>query len=1015
MPDPLSLYLLSADYSYESNGDPVIRLFCRDGEGGSVTTFVRGFRPYFYIYPDLESDDSLRALEEELKQRFSQIVDIQLVEKFLPSGYQEQKRKMLLVITKEPRQVRDLRESLKKYGKIFEADILFKNRFMVDYGLSGNSWVRTENYRPTQTNTVFTKLKVETLAKHLKPVEVDEHPEFRYLCVDIECLVEAGNGLPQPESDPIIMIALAFSEPFEGMTDIVLVSRPLKVEGTQGLENEKVMLERFIEILRRYDPDIILGYNSNEFDFPYIIDRMRQLGVKPKLGRADKNSFYRRFGNKTRVTITGRVVVDVLPLIRKDFSLKRYGLGVVSKEILGKEKLDVSHTEIPTLWKSQGKGLAKLVEYSRRDATLTLEIILSKRLLDRYVALAKVSGTFLQDLIEAGQSIMIDNLLLRELRVYDRVMPCKPDDEETSRRKEIRERESLKGGHVLEPKTGLQENVIIMDYKSLYPTIMIANNICFSTLKGREFVSREKYKGIVPRILEGLLEKRLLLKKRSEKAGKEEFRILDTTQWAIKILLNSFYGYFGYIRSRMYELIIANAVTKTGRENITTTREIIEKQIKNAYLKGGKVFFEDEIKGPHDGYIEVSLDVVYGDTDSVFVKLIPANGEKRDIDSFAAAALGAKMGRILTSSLPPPMELQYEAFAQRALFVTKKRYALYMEGKDPPIKVKGLETVRREWCNLATEAMTNILNLLLQKGDVEGTSAYMRTLIEDLRENRTPLEKLVQTRTLSKRPQEYKGRQPHVELYHKIKRRDPASTPQIGTRIPFVITQGKGLLVERAEDPTYITENNLKIDHDYYIRRQILPPVRRIFEALGLEIDELVADSSQRTLLESFGKKEVKQVAKKKPRIKEPTAVLGYDLGGIICPRCSQSFTILDLSEFRCPECGEDLPDGSCERIVCEVVELAKRAAIRGGTRPFVCGRCGRSYRRMPLTGVCECSGQIVPRSVDVEVAPLMELVESAPPTMRGSMIDLQIAMIKMNFESIQVREAPQMTLADFL
>ncbi len=1013
MPDPLPLYLLGADYSYESNGDPVIRLFCKGREGKTVTCFARGFKPYFYLESELESDDGLGALAEELKQRFHQIVDVSVVERFLPFGYQETKKKMLLIVTKDPKQVRDLREEVKRFGTVYEADILFKNRFMIDCGLSGNSWIQVVSYRPTQTNTVFTEQKIETLSKHIKPIELDEHPEMRCLCVDIECLVEAGNGLPRPETDPIIMIALAFSEPFDGRTDMVLVSRPARIEGALCLDSEEEMLKRFVEILRRYDPDVVLGYNSNEFDLPYLIERMAGMGIKPRLGRADKNSFCRTFGNKTSVTITGRVVVDVLSLVKKDFPLKSYGLGAVSKEILGKDKIDVSHTEIPTLWRSRGDGLSRLVEYARRDAVLTLELLLSKRLLDRYVALAQLSGTSLQDLMEGGQSVMIDNLLLRELRVYERVMPCKPDSEETARRKEVREKEGLKGGHVLEPKAGLQENVIVMDYKSLYPTIMIANNICFSTLVGDQFVPRERYKGIVPRILEGLLEKRLLLRNKAKKAKEEEFRILDMTQWAVKILLNSFYGYFGYTRSRMYQLTIANAVTRTGRENISKTTEIIEKKIGRAALGDGRVYLGKEVEGCPARSVVVSLQVVYGDTDSVFVKLVPEGDATHDIGAQEAATLGSRLGEILTGYLPPPMELQYEAFAKRAIFVTKKRYALYTEGKEPAIKVKGLETVRREWCNLATEAMRTILGLLLEKGDVNAASEYMKNVIEDLRANRTSLEKLVQTRTLSKRPQEYKGRQPHLELYNKIKKRDPAGAPQIGDRVPFVIVQGKGLLVERAEDPTYIRGKGLRIDHDYYIHRQLLPPVRRIFEALGLGVDELVADSSQKTLVESY-EKEPKAVSKGR-RVRERRPVLGRDLADIVCPSCSSSFTVMDLTEFQCPECGTDLDEDSSSRVIKEIVELARVAAMQIGTRQFICGRCAKEYRRIPLTGICECSGQVVPRSLEVDVGMLMDLAENAPRSIRGSSIDLEIGMIRTNFHSVQPREAPQTTLADFL
>jgi DNA polymerase I len=1015
MPNPLSLYLFSADYSYESNGDPVVRLFCKDRSSRSCTVFVRGFKPYFYLNPELESEDALGALREELLQRFNQIRDIQIVDRFTPFGYQDEKKKMLLIVAQDPKNVRELRESAKNYGTIYEADILFKNRFLVDTGLRSNSWIKARSYRPTRTNTVSTKRKLETIPSNLELDDFDEHPELRYLCVDIECLAESGDGMPQPEVDPIIMISLSFSQPFEGRDNMVLVSRPVSIEDTQGMESEEEMLRAFLDILKRFDPDVLLGYNSNQFDFPYIIDRMRGLGIKPKMGRAEKNSYYRTFGNSTRVNITGRVVVDVLPLVKKDFALKRYGLGEVSKAILGREKLDVSHTEIPRLWKSQGKGLRKLIDYSRRDAELPLEILLSKRLLDRYIALAQASGTLLQDLVEAGQSIMIDNLLLRELRNYHRVMPCKPDDEETARRKQIRKDLGLKGGHVLEPETGLQENVVVMDYKSLYPTIMIAKNICVSTLKGKGFVSQDEYRGIVPRILEELLSRRLEIKEKLKQVEKEEeYRILDMTQWAIKILLNSFYGYFGYIRSRMYDLTIANTVTRTGRETITETKRIIEKQIDRVYIADSKVLLKEECDVQDDA-LEVALRVVYGDTDSVFVKLSPTDGQKVSIGESEASSLGARLGEILTRSLPPPMELQYEAFSQRALFVTKKRYALFCEGKEPAVKVKGLETVRREWCNLATEAMKEVLKLLLRRGDIEAASEYMKSLIEDLREDRIKLDKLIQTRTLSKRPSEYKGRQPHAELCQKMQRRDPASAPDVGTRVPFVITSGSGLLVERAEDPDYVLENGLTLDHEYYIRRQILPPVRRIFEALGFQIDELVADSSQLTLLDAFGETKPKPAAEPKVPKPERYPILGHDLEEFICPGCSASFTIMDLSEFVCPECGEELDDDTSSSVISEIMGLARAAAVKGGTRDFVCGRCGKTYRRIPLSGTCGCSGQVVPRSVEVAVAPLMDLVEAASPSIRNGSINLQMSMIRMDFGSIEAEEAPQMSLGDFL
>jgi len=575
------------------------------------------------------------------------------------------------------------------------------------------------------------------------------------------------------------------------------------------------------------------------------------------------------------------VVVDALPLVRRAFSLKQYTLRAVSKELLSREKLDVPPLEMEEYWLDTGEKFKKFVDYSRRDAELALELILNLRLLDKYVALAQVSGSLLQEVVDGGQTSMVETLLLKEFGLRDRVLLPKPDDGVSAERYAMSS--DLKGGEVLEPKKGLLENVLILDYKSLYPTIMMAHNLCYTTVvtgdksdgvtirppSGGEFVPSEVFKGIVPSILEDLLNKRTQTKKRMRGTSNDnEYRVLDATQLALKILLNSFYGYSGYARARLYSLTLANAVTSFGRSNILNTREIINSTIGKIILRNKTALLLDEAGELSSQDRVVELSVAYGDTDSVFVHC----KSRGDLSLEEVSLIGNRLANIVSASLPDPMELEFESIAKRALLIAKKRYALWFfepknSGWEDKIKVKGMETVRRDWCELTSITLNRVLELVLIKGDVEQAVEHVRQIVSKVR-NLDPakdseiVESLVLTRTLTRKIESYKNKQPHLTVAENLKKRTGV-VPSIGTRIPFVITAGKGLFVDRAEDPDYVRENNIPIDVDYYIKKQILPPVERILEVFGVKMSSLDFDSKQKGLFDFEAKKpEVKKQEK---------------------------------------------------------------------------------------------------------------------------------------------------------
>jgi len=842
--------LLDIDYVPLHN-EPVLRLFGRGEDGKSVCCFVFGFEPYVYV-----GGSDIESTRSELLERFGEYIRrIEVVERYEPIGYQTEKQKMLKVYTHLPSDVAKLREEMAaapSVHRIYESDILFRYRFMLDVGLGGMEWVEVEEGEEAAPDELLSGIECErvVVANGIKRYERHVDAPLRYLAFDIECL-PIGGKMPQPHEAPIIMVSMAFEPAHEGRENLVLVARHLEDVGKDVLtfDNEEQMLIEFIKIVRDYDPDVIMGYNSNGFDFPYLLERMKHLRKENgneqlllTLGRdSSKEISYRKFGYMPSVNIVGRIVVDGLSLVRRDFSLKQYTLSNVAHELLDIEKLELPFSEMEGVWRDDAR-LPEFIAYSRRDAELVVKLVLGLHMLDRYFAMGRLSGTLAQDVLDRGQTVMVENLLIRAFLEHERVVYPKPRGADVDERLE----RELQGAEVLDPVKGLHDNVLVLDYRSLYPTIIMAYNICYSTLlteqqaeqlehittpNGAKFVSPSVFRGIVPKILEHILEERMRARKLMEDAPPDQQRALDARQKALKVLLNSFYGYYGHAMARLYVPEMAAAITSYGRENILNTRYIVEKEIARVWVDG-EVSLEEVPDGR--GF---ELKVVYGDTDSVFVKVIPEDGG--DVSLEVLERIGTTIANIVSEKLPNPMELRLDAIAKRALFIAKKRYALWVfrrrgEEFEDDIVVRGMETVRRDWCELTSKVVNQVLELVLKGGDVKGAVQLVREVIRQLK-NIDPVhdeqlfEDLILTRRYTKHPEKYQNRQPHITVVEKLRERG-LEKYSIGDRVPFVITAGNGLMVDRAEDPEYVREHNIPLDTEYYINKQILPPVMRILE-----------------------------------------------------------------------------------------------------------------------------------------------------------------------------------------
>merc|ERR1712137_560002 len=391
--------------------------------------------------------------------------------------------------------------------------------------------------------------------------------------------------------------------------------------------------------------------------------------------------------------------------------------------------------------------------------------------------------------------------------------------------------DKYEGATVLEPITGFYEKPIsTLDFASLYPSIMMAHNLCYCTLVppdqvphtklddmtktpcGDYFMKSHTRRGLLPMILEELLTARKKAKKEMNSAEDPlKKMVLNGRQLALKISANSVYGFTGATVGVLPCLEISSSVTAFGRTMIDHTKNLVEAKFNVA-----------------NGYA-CDAQVVYGDTDSVMVKF--------GVDTVAEAmSLGHEAADMVSTTFIKPIKLEFEKVYFPYLLLNKKRYAgLYWTNSTTYDKLdtKGIETVRRDNCGLIRQLVDTVLKKILIDKSIPSATRYVQKIISDLLQNKVDLSLLVITKSLGKgaNPEDYASKQAHVELADKMRKRDPSTAPGSGDRVPYVITAAAKNVpaYARAEDPLYVLENNITIDAQHYIEHQLQQPLMRIF------------------------------------------------------------------------------------------------------------------------------------------------------------------------------------------
>ncbi|EAQ86462.1 conserved hypothetical protein [Chaetomium globosum CBS 148.51] len=862
--DSLCFQAIEAEEGTLGGGQATVKLFGVTENGNSVLLHVKGFKHYLYVAAPIsftpEDCPKFKAyLETQLAISHQAIDSVTLTMRENIYGFQGNVQNPFIKVTvTDPKLINKVRTLIESGnanwkgmwksvdGSIMTYDnIQYLLRFMVDCSIAGMAWVEAPagKYIPmtnTQSNCQFeAEISYKDLISH-KPVgEWSKMAPLRILSFDIECAGRKGI-FPEAHTDSVIQIANVVTKygdkkPFVRNVFCLDTTSPIVATQVMSFDTEDQMLSAWRNFLMEVDPDIITGYNIANFDFPYLIDRAKHLKVRDfdywsrtrvRSYSKESNFSSKQMGNRdTKVTnISGRLQLDLLQLIQRDHQLRSYTLNSVSSHFLGEQKEDVHHSMITELFEGTPESRRRLALYCLKDAYLPQRLMEKLSCLENYTEMARVTGVPFNFLLARGQQVKFLSQLCRKALEQKLVIPNMTTESSE---------EQYEGATVIDPiKNYYDVPIATLDFASLYPSIMQAHNLCYTTLikkkdierwnlkkdedyivtpSGDMFVTSKQRKGLLAQILEELLSARKQAK-RELAAETDPFKkaVLNGRQLALKISANSVYGLTGATNGKLPCLEIASSTTSFGRQMIERTKQEVENRynIANGYS--------------HDAQ------VIYGDTDSVMVKF-------GTTDLAEAMRLGEDASQFVSSKFVKPIKLEFEKVYFPYLLINKKRYAgLYWTKpeKHDKMDTKGIETVRRDNCLLVQTVIEKVLRMILIDRDVMGAQEYVKDTIADLLQNKIDMSKLVITKALTK--DDYAAKQAHVELAQRMRKRDPGSAPGLGDRVAYVMVKGAAgsKNFERSEDPMYVLEHNVPIDTKYYLDNQLAKPLGRIFEPI---------------------------------------------------------------------------------------------------------------------------------------------------------------------------------------
>lgn len=787
----------------------VIQLYGRTDDNRQICVTDDTFEPYFWIVTDDKA--AVESLAAKTQEGDIKVKKAELHRK----RYGGKEVSAIKAFAYLPSDVPALREAAAGLGKCLEADIPFTRRYLIDRSISPLSLCEAEGEFISQRSKVPV-FKAVRIAQTEDVVLQD----FRVLALDIETHSKFGSEIV-PESQPIIMLALA-GDNFRKV--ITWKQWKTELDYVEFVDSELGLIERFKQLLEEYKPDMLAGYFSDGFDLPYISTRAEKYKIPLDIGLDYSSLKIGRRQNKS-AEITGISHFDVFMFVKRIFgrsmATTSYGLDSVAMEILNEGKHEVDLSNLYNSWETN-TGLEDFCRYNLQDAELTLK--LARKLLPNLTELVKIVGLTPYEVSRMSFSQLVEWYLMNEAKHFNELAPNRPEYSESRQRIES----TYAGAYVFEPVPGLYNDIVVFDFRSLYPSIISAHNISPETMNCgccveqdtvpgdgmKSWFCRNK-KGFISTMIEGLIKRRMRIKEIMKTA--EDTKLLKARAEALKTIANSMYGYMGFFGARWYSLECARSITAYGRHYIM---KVIE--------KAGREF-----------------KVLYSDTDSIFLAL--EGKTRQDAENFVNE---------INSTLPGLMELDYEGFYPSGLFVAtkekgygaKKKYALISE--EGGIRIKGFEAIRRNLSMISREVQENVIRIILREHDEEKARRYVKETIEAIRQKTIPSEKMIINTQLQKEVMSYSRiMPPHVAVARRMK--EQGKRVGSGSVISYVVVSGKDKIRDRARLPSEIKEGDY--DPEYYVYNQVIPAVEKIFDVFGTNILEYAEPRAQKKLDSFFG------------------------------------------------------------------------------------------------------------------------------------------------------------------
>lgn len=792
--------LLSASY-IQNNEDISIELFGKTRDGKSITVLAHGFRPYFFIV------DPTPAVEEKLKKD-REVLSTEHDNLLFRGEYHD----VLKVTIMYPYKVPEYRNNAKNEGFwILSADIPFHLRYIYDMDLGSCLRVNGKEISGTYT----TDLIVDMIDyEDIEPFT----PPMRIMSFDLENSIE---------HEFIYCICAVISE-----NDVIRECEPIT-------GSEKDIITQFSELIKKEDPDVLTGYNIDNYDIKKIKERAEVNKITDAMpwGRdgGQIKSVSDRFWR-----IKGRLVIDAWWAAKRELRPKQETLNAVSMQLLGEGKMDVNPAEMDAEWRDNRE---KVLEYCTKDAELALRILDKIDSLRKGMDLAAVSKLPVEDVLSSGSSQLVDSLLIRAADSHKVAVPTMggrgaKDDQ-------------IEGGYVHTMNAGLYHWVVVLDFKSMYPSLIISKNICFTTLSedgeiispsGARFMSKDRREGLLPTILSNLMEYRDSIKS-SMKLTKEpnEHHYLDGLQEAVKIIMNTFYGVFASSFYRFTNKNIGAAITSFARSNVKNIISELESE---------------------------KVGVIYSDTDSVFIQS-PADNLEESVKFGESLA-----GRFTTEGGILEFEKLIEPLFSHG---KKKRYVgrVVWPTKEDDLLVRGYEIRRSDSFDIQSKLLEKLFEEILNEEN-EKAIAFVRQTIQDTLDGKVSAEELVISRTC-KGLTSYANpdRMTNVQAARKMMALGYKFIP--GMKVSWIVTNGS-ITPQKVEPFISGKEFKHKPDYRYYAER-LAHTVSRITEVFGWSERDLMMGSQQTTLFDmdfQLKSNEKSQVVSKtnKPAVKKKTSNL---------------------------------------------------------------------------------------------------------------------------------------------